>query len=228
MNTGRSNDAFHLIAALAGVAGPIAFVLIIILSGTLYDGYSHLAQAVSELGAVDSPVQPLQTFNFVILGTALALFTLSFHQRFPGSGRLTAGLLLYFAIFALIGNGVFPCAPGCETDTTSGTLHVLTAITGFTALTVGLFLIGRGMRHHEEWSQWAAYTRVTGYLIVGFWMLWLVVGPAGEVQPSVHGLFQRLMILSVLQWYAVMGIYLLKQPTHETRLAQRTASGRAT
>lgn len=209
MNNLNSNDTFHRIAALAGIGGPIIFILMVIIAGAMYDGYSHLSQAVSELGAVDSPVQIWQTLNFFFLGSALAVFTISFHQRFPGSSKLTTGLLLYFCISALIGNGIFPCDPGCEGNTTIGLLHNMTGLTGFVALFVGLLLVSRKMRQHESWSNKATYTQITAFFMFAFLVLWLVLGPVGTVVPNIHGVFQRLMIVTFLQWYVVMGSYML-------------------
>jgi hypothetical membrane protein len=216
MSTHKSKQGFHRLAAISGVVGPVVFVLILIIAGALYDGYSHLSQAISELGATDSPVRIWQTINFFIVGTTTLLFTLSFHQRFEGSSKLTTGLLLYFAIFAGIGNGVFSCDPGCDMITITGILHNLTGLTGFISLSVAMLLIARRMRKIEAWSRWASYTKITGFFILGFFVIWIIAGPGGELLLDIHGLFQRLMILSFLQWFIVMGIYLLKQPVHES------------
>jgi hypothetical membrane protein len=209
MNNLKSNNTFHRLAAFAGVGGPIIFIFIVIVAGARHDGYSHLSQAVSELGAVDSPVQIWQTLNFFFLGFALAMFTISFHKRFPGSGKLTTGLLLYFSISALIGNGIFPCDPGCTGVTTIGLLHNMTGLTGFIALFAGLLLISRKMKEHDAWSKKATYTQITAFLMFGFLVMWLVFGPAGSVAPNIHGVFQRLMIITFLQWFVVIGFYML-------------------
>lgn len=217
MITFKSNQNFHRLAALSGIIGPVVFVLIITIAGTRYDGYSHLSQAISELGATDSPVRIWQTLNFFFLGTALTLFALSFHQRFERSSKLTTGLFLYFAIFAGIGNGVFSCAPGCDMITTTGILHNLTGLTGFLSLSAAMFIIAKRMRKLEAWSRWATYTKTTGYLIVLFFVIWMTVGPIGELLPDIHGLFQRLMAASFLQWFMVMGLHLWKQPVNSQR-----------
>lgn len=213
MNTPKSNRGFHRLAAICGVIGPVVFFLIVIIAGALYSGYSHLSQVISELGAIDSPVQIWQTINFFLTGAALTLFVLSFHQRFEGSSKLTTGLLLYFTIFALIGSGIFPCAPGCATsETTSGMVHNLLGLTGFIAFTIAMFLIAGRMQEREAWSERTTYTRVTGFLSVAFFLSWAI---GAAVLPNLEGLFQRLMILTFLQWFVVMGYYLLKQPVKE-------------
>lgn len=216
MDTLKYNRTFHQIAALAGVVSPLIFILLVIVGGLQYDGYSHIAQAISELGATDSPVRTLQTLNFFIIGISLVVFFLGFHYRFPGSSNLTTGLLLYFALAAGVGNGVFPCDPGCDMVTTSGTLHNLTGLTGFIALSVGTILIGRRMRKFEGWSRFASYSQVTGFLILAFGVFWIVVGKITGIMPEYQGLLQRLMVLSFLQWFLVMGVYLLTQPMPET------------
>ena len=50
-----------------GIAGPITFVLGIIIAGTQYDGYSHISQEISQLGGVDSQYPWIQNLNFYLL-----------------------------------------------------------------------------------------------------------------------------------------------------------------
>lgn len=212
-STMQSSQRFLRISALGGIIGPLIFILLIIVGGIYREGYSHLSQAISELGETGSSVQLLQILNFILMGLMLTVFALGFHYKFPGSTKLTTGLLLYFSIFAGIGNGIFPCDPGCEGVTLIGLLHNLTGATGFIMISLGMLLIGRRMRLYVDWVRWSRYTQTTGILIFAFMLIWLIAGPAGKVLPAVHGLFQRLMAFSILQWYMVIGLFVL----HKTK-----------
>ena len=43
-------DPVSRMAAVGGVVGPLTFVVLVLTAGAMYDGYSHISQAVSELG----------------------------------------------------------------------------------------------------------------------------------------------------------------------------------
>ena len=196
------------LGAVSGIVGPVLFGFVILLAGSQYDGYSHLADEISELGARDSPVWLWQSANFVLLGLFLLVFAGGFQQAFRGRDRLTQALLVYFPVGALIGNGLFRCDPGCENVTLVGRLHEFGAATGFLALVAAWVLLARRMRRDDEWAALARYTWVSSFVSVALLVVWLV---SRDALPGLAGGIQRLMVLAFLQWFVVMGVVILRR-----------------
>ena len=68
--------------ALAGIIGPIAFVITFTILGLVRDGYSPKAEQISDLGATGTDLAILQDINFIIAGLlilvlAVGMFRLS-------------------------------------------------------------------------------------------------------------------------------------------------------
>ncbi len=59
---------------LAGIAAVVVYVIGDLLSSFLYDGYSYLDQAISELSAFGSPVRPLMMMVILIHGVLVLVF----------------------------------------------------------------------------------------------------------------------------------------------------------
>src|SRR5262245_46047417 len=103
----RGNAARWL--ALAGVVGPILFVLGFTLAGFLRPGYSPISQAVSDLGV--GPNAWLQNANFVLFGLLLITFASGFYlgmRSVISRGWLVACfVLLILSGVGIINGGIF-------------------------------------------------------------------------------------------------------------------------
>lgn len=120
--------------ALCGLIAPLAFALGIVLAASHYPGYSHVTQAISELGGVDAPLPLTQTLNFFTAG----LLTLAFAIGIGQHKRLRAGAALFGVLGAVMcAHGLLPCDIGCEFVTPVGTAHNLLGLVGFLAAIAG-------------------------------------------------------------------------------------------
>ena len=54
--------------ALSGIIAPLLFGGLLFVEGLLRPGYSHVTQAISELGQVGTPYAEIQDANFVLTG----------------------------------------------------------------------------------------------------------------------------------------------------------------
>src|SRR5215469_16914469 len=77
--TGKRNVLVQL-CALAGMMGPLLFILGFTLAGWLTPGYSPLQESISSLG-VEGPHPWIQNTNFVVFGLLLLAFALGFFQQ---------------------------------------------------------------------------------------------------------------------------------------------------
>src|SRR5260370_36925013 len=76
---GKGNRSAQL-CALAGIVGPIFFVLMFTIDGWLSPDYSPLRQTVSSLGATE-PNAWIQNSNFVVFGLLLLAFAVGFSRQ---------------------------------------------------------------------------------------------------------------------------------------------------
>ncbi len=72
-STTRQSNSLRLLA-LCGIAAPIIFAIVIIVAGFFYEDYSHVTQAISELGGVDAQYPIIQNANFFVFGVLVVAF----------------------------------------------------------------------------------------------------------------------------------------------------------
>jgi hypothetical membrane protein len=105
-----------------------------------YPGYSHLDQAMSQLGAIDAPTHGYSAWvNNYPLGALFALFALGVVRRFPGSRlAILSGVLILVHGLGSFATGYFSCDQGCASTepSTSQQIHNLAGLVMFCSLTV--------------------------------------------------------------------------------------------
>jgi hypothetical membrane protein len=89
--------------ALGGVAGPVVFALVTVVSAALRPGYSHVTNMISELGATGTPYAVLMNYaGFVPAGLMLAALGVALAGVLPRHRLALAGAVLV----TLFGAGV--------------------------------------------------------------------------------------------------------------------------
>lgn len=182
-----------------GIAAPIILAVGTFLSGLTWEGYSHQAQMISELGGQDAPVPALQNFVFFLVGTLVVAFSVSLYRATRSRwGTLLVG---YFGM-TLLALPVFPCDPGCAFETSTGIAHNVVALIGFVAVIAGIAVFSKQLA-------WRRYTQLSALLAVGAFTLFVVwnvsIGMGFEDQ---SGSLQRLFIGSIFLWVFLVAIRL--------------------
>lgn len=204
---GRKENSLRLFASL-GIVAPIIFVTTIIVLGTIRPGYSHLSQAISELGEAGSPNAIIQDVNFIVLGFLMFVLAIGLHRGI-GSGtgsKIGPALLAIFAILVGV-NGVFPCDPGCEFITFIGITHNVTGLAAFSSFIAAALILPKRFGPDSSWQGFRTYSRVSGILALFFLVTWIM--SKGAI-PDLSGLFQRVMVGVFLLWIEVMSIRLFQ------------------
>lgn len=196
---GGSSRTMRMLA-LGGVAGPLLFVAIVVAGGLLHGDYSHVSQTISELGEDGAEYAALQNFNFIMLGAVVLGFSWALASVIGGS-RLGPALVGFFGLSSLIANGLLPCDPGCEGQTTVALLHIVTAIAGFLAALAGMFVLARRWQGEPEWRSHGSFTRGAAFVTLAG-LAAFIVTQAAEVE-SVDGLVQRIFVATLLTWIVV-------------------------
>jgi hypothetical membrane protein len=194
-------------AATGGVVGPILFVLGVIVAGTMYDGYSHVGQKISELGGDGAENAIVQNANFSLLGLLVLGFAWAL-ARVCGPPLTGPALIALFALSSCMANALLPCDPGCEGESTVGMLHIVTGLLGFLAALLGMLVLARHWRDDAEWSAHARFTKGALLAAVVGLVCFVVTQAAGA--PKYSGLAQRSFVSVLLVWITVTALHLVR------------------
>jgi hypothetical membrane protein len=191
------------VLALGGIAGPAVFVLTLVVCGALRPDYSHVSQFISELGASGTRHAGLMNFaGFVPGGLLVAVFGLSLTSALPrrGVSLLAATCISLFGLGLAVA-GIVHCAPGCPQD--EMTLHDGVSIAAFLAGITGAALFAGLFRSARGWRALWLYSALTSAAALGF-----LVALASSIELRVlTGLWQRLLVGTLLLWCAVVGLH---------------------
>jgi hypothetical membrane protein len=191
-------------SALAGMAGPIFFVLVFTLAGALSPRYSPLRQPISDLGAT-GPYRWIQNTNFVLSGLLLLAFIFGFFwQMRPVIPRAWLRLSTFCLILTGAGLtmvGFFPTdIPGFPPVSLHGLMHDILFFVIFGALLIALFVIGWRLRQNPAWHRDGWYATITGLGMIALFVVLAIM-----TQRQLGGLFQRIFEIEAFAWYVVMG-----------------------
>ncbi len=189
--------------ALCGVIAPVLFTIIVITLSLLRPGYSHVSQAISELGSVGAPNAIVQDGNFILLGLLIIAFAYGLHKGIgDGKGsRLGPILVAVFGAVAAIGDGIFPLP---------GPLHQPLFIVGVIAFMIGILIITRRLKRDTNWQGYRLYSLGTGVIAIVLFIVLLSYAISTNGGGPWFGALQRLFLAPLFLWIGVMAIHLLR------------------
>ncbi|WP_194788786.1 DUF998 domain-containing protein [Pseudomonas sp. UFMG81] len=213
---------FDRLLLASGLLIPFWLLIGVMLTAQAYPGYSHLQQAMSQLGAVDAPTHTLSPWiNNFPLALLFALFAWGVARRWRQSrlAQLSALLILLHAVGSL-GTGWFTCDAGCApvTPSLSQQLHNLSGLLMFLSLTLASVLwIGLGQRlaRSRGLAWWSLLCTVLAVVTV------LLMARAAE-SGQLFGLYQRLNYGVSMLWLAALALVSLR-PSHHNPLRMAIA-----
>ncbi|NKB72168.1 MAG: DUF998 domain-containing protein [Candidatus Latescibacteria bacterium] len=187
------------------VSGAVLVLLLTVLGGAVFPGYSHTAHFISELGARNAPHEMLVRFGgFLPAGLCICVFALTALLILP-RGKNTILGLLGLVVYALgyIVAALAPCDPGCRPaePSLSQLIHNVFGLAGYIAAPFSLITLGLSARtwpggHYLAPVGFAAATLA----LVGLFTL-------SPESPYV-GLSQRAIEVAVLLWVCTCAWYL--------------------
>lgn len=193
------------ILALAGIIGPIMFVSANITASFSNPEYSFIRDSISSLAL--TPMGWLQTIGFLVVGLLGEAFVvgLFFSIRRGRGFALGIATLVSFS-FGLLLLGAFRTDPVGTPHTIEGTIHSVTATIVFWLFPIACLLVAPSLRQDSDWKHLFLYTIVTGifnatFLIIRIWL---------PEHLNWFGLYERILLVSILIWLAVMAIQLLR------------------
>lgn len=189
-------------AYLLGIGSAVAYVTAVVIGGVLWQNYSHVSQAISELSAYFAPNQALMfglfgLYNVFLFGFSVAYYKWSQNKQLKVSAALL-GLIALLGFAMLIFSQDKIGAP----LSLAGQLHLAAA--GLTSLTtllaVAFSVIGFKKLGYKQATNMS--------LLLG--VLILITGPltaiATTVLPEYFGLFERITIGIFLAWVILVSV----------------------
>jgi len=192
--------------ALAGVVGPILFVVVFTVAGFLRPGYSPIRQSISALGVgTNAWLGNADAVVFAVLLLAFALgFFLSMY-RVMRTGWLVAFLVLFvLSCVGIINAAIFPAASG-----TSGLHWLIGFLPAFLAPVAAYLVVGKEWLRMRNWHGYGWYSLATAAASALFILLsFALLAPrraTGGPATSVGGLVERILVLITFAWPVVIG-----------------------
>lgn len=185
--------------AISGVIAPFLFTITVVILGLLRPGYSHVSQAISELGEVGAPNAAIQNANFVVFGLLSIAFAVGLHKGI-GDGRgskIGPALVGSFGAVGAIGAGLFSLP---------SPLHEPLSVIGFISLIIATLVISRRLKQDVRWQSYRAYSLITGGIAVVLFVV-LVFGRSND--SPYFGALQRIFLTPLFLWIELMAIHLL-------------------
>ncbi|MDQ3941968.1 MAG: DUF998 domain-containing protein [Actinomycetota bacterium] len=196
--------------ALAGIAGPIIFVVVALMHSLLREDHSLAEHPVSALAA--GPSGWIQNVNFLLFGSLMIAYAIGLHLGVhPSRWGLVGFALLVLSGIGLMWGGLFPATDATGSFDEDRLLHIPGFIMTFLGGGIGLIVMSRRMARDLRWKSLATYA-----LLSGIAMLVLIVVGGGLVRPPgspLHawfGLFQWVLLAVWLPCTVVLAIRLLR------------------
>lgn len=197
------------LAMITAVLGAVWLVAMVVAGGAAWDGYDHVAQYISELGANGAPFGwQVSWLGFLPIGILICAFAFFAWSAAPRSVLATLGFVGVF-LFSIgyVGSAFFPCDFGCRPDTPSFSqvMHELVGLAGYLLAPLTLLLLGIAAWKWPGASWLAIFAFITA---AGSF-----VGLSGLMDPESPqvGLYQRVLEASMLSWVVACGLYLGQQ-----------------
>lgn len=201
--------------ALGGIAGPILFSAVVIVSAALRARYSHTADFISELGAAGTPYASLMNdAGFLPSGLMLAAFGVALARALPRRrASLLAAMLVTLFGAGVAASGIASCDPGCPLTggSVENLVHNRIAPVAFLCLIAGAGILGILFRGSPAWRSLSLYSLVSSLVA-----LCLLIALASSFDTrELTGLWQRLLLAVLFLWCAVVGLRAFRHPTRD-------------
>jgi hypothetical membrane protein len=195
--------------AVAGIAGPVIFVVVVIIQSLLHPDYSDMALPISALAAW--PGGWVQNVNFIVFGLLMIAYAVGLHPgvRPSWAGVIGPALLVLSGVGLLIA-GFFPWRD-VEGDFIVPVEHLLGALLSFLGAGSGLIVVSRRMAGDPRWRSVATYAFGSGIaIVVLFVATFALVVPPDAPLHSWGGLVQRVTIAVWFPCTVVLALRLLR------------------
>jgi hypothetical membrane protein len=201
----KTGSSFVRSGAVAGLASPSIFIILVVVMGALYPGYSHLTNFISDLGALDAPRPHVQRLNFFQFGTGIAVLGLALYKGMERPSRIGLAFQLTIGLGIFL-SGIFP-GHTFDPGSRATLLHNLVGVPAFLLIMIVPLVAGWGFRKREKWQDLARSSMAMTPVLVAMFIL---MARADSSPGGTPGLFQRLFIGTWLLWMILVSLRLYR------------------
>ncbi|MCC6457401.1 MAG: DUF998 domain-containing protein [Caldilineaceae bacterium] len=201
------------ILLICGILASLLYVGSDILAAMRWEGYSYMAQSVSELRGIGAPTRAFLLPILFIYSLLEIAFGLGVWGTAP-SGlakrglRITGGLLIGLGILDLMGP-FFQLNLGEAVGSFTNTLHLL--MTVVTVLLI-LMIIGFGATADGKWFRFYSYATILILIVTGGLAFLDVPRIAANLPTPWMGVRERINIYGYMLWMLLLAVTLLRAP----------------
>jgi hypothetical membrane protein len=190
--------------AWCGVLAPVIMLLAWVLFALLTPNYSHLTNAISELGIRGSPYALAWNISgFMFVGILITAGAWGLHIALRShAGAMLVPLLVALSGIGWIGLGIFPAAAEFRPSPQT-TLHFVMVALNYLAFVLATFVFSFHFRSHPDWQPWTNF-------LVGMGILAIAAFFIPPVVPT--GVSQRIGLGAYFGWLFVVNYALLRKP----------------
>lgn len=196
---------------LCGIIASLLYFCTDIIAGILWEGYSLIHQAVSELSAIGSPTRSFVVPLYLAYDVLLIAFGLGVYKHNQKRAmHITAGLLVGLGVVGFVGTP-FPLQLGAAEAAFANILHSIIA-----GVTVLLYLLAMGFGAFACGKRFRLYSlgTIVTLIVVGS-VSSLMAGAQISAQgwttpPQWFGLIERISVYGAILWVMVLAIVLLR------------------
>ena len=201
------------VSALAGIAAPIIFTVMVTLESLLRLGYSQISNYISDLGVGSFAF--LQNANFIVTGLLVGFFAISFQANLPsraGASRNNAFMAVEISGVGTIGAGitlmlwsVFP------TDYFFFWIHTTVTFIAFFAFAAAQLHTYRALKGDASWGNYPKASLVGGvFTLAAIFVFIFTLGT------NFYGLTERLVVAVPFVWLVASGAKFYSRVTTAT------------
>ncbi len=195
----------------SGILSSLLYTATDILAGMLWEGYSFIDQAVSELSAIGAPTRPLVVPLYVahdVLMIAFGLGVWGYSRK--RAQRFVGGLLVGYSVVGFVGL-LFPIHQRGVEATFTDTMHSVLA--GVTVLLILLAMGFGAIAYGKRFRLYSIGTLLTLLVLgatLGFMGGTQIAAQGVIAPPQWFGLIERINIYGFMSWVVVLAIVLLR------------------
>jgi hypothetical membrane protein len=179
-----------LVAATAGIVGPVLFCLVALGLGLLQPGYRHWADSISAISIGRGGW--LQDVNFVVLGILMGAYTIALYRGVqPGPASLAGLGSSTLSALGLVLMGVFPMTMDKVGTIVQTDNHAIASLVAYVGATVGLIALARLLGADPSWKRYAPFTHKCGMAMALIFPALLAAMPANSPVHLTIGVLQR-------------------------------------
>lgn len=191
-----------------GIAGSVVYVAANVFGPLVYDGYSSVNQAVSELSAIDAPSRPLMVTFLIVFGVLSVAFAAGVVWSAGANRplRITGWALVLVGVINMLAP-LFPMHMRGAQSTWTDTAHIIVTTANVLPFLVAMWFSARAFD-----KRFRLFALATLGVVVVFGVIAGSQGGAiGANEPTPwHGIYERINIGGYLLWMALLAIVLLR------------------